>query len=167
MAISGDNPRLTFLSRTGTVIRSWPGRYDHPSYSPDGKKLVVTLPSSATSLFDLAVLNASTGAVVQWIRRNTGLIEEFPSWSPDGRYILYNRCCAPGDWSLRLVTPQGATVRAFGAGYTGAFSPDGSLVLNASKGSVFDVQSGAFVAHLFPQFSLSFPSWSAGSLPPS
>ncbi|MBS1771890.1 MAG: PD40 domain-containing protein [Bacteroidetes bacterium] len=61
-----------------TVIRG----YKHPSYSPDGNKIV------AIKNYDIYIITLASREVVR-LTNTKDIIERLPVWSPDGREIAY------------------------------------------------------------------------------
>jgi Tol biopolymer transport system component len=118
-----------------------------PAYSPDGKKIVferVTGDTRQLMIRDLATGKVSSikGAKGTWATGETGDSPEHPSWSPDGRTIIYALMHRAADGDLfysQLYTADLAagTVAKFPvppdlrAGEP-RYSPDGTLILFAS-----------------------------------
>jgi TolB protein len=160
-AWSRDNQRLAFIRRRADVTntmhwdvfimdadgthkhwaRSTPSGFDimDPSWSPDGKHLVVRVGFGGSSY--LATLELGTGNM-DFVRDNTSAIAagEYPSYSPSGASIVY-----VGDkgGSLLEVYPDGDPYRLVsGAAAVGrpVWSPDGKkIVFNRLVGANMDV----------------------------
>jgi serine/threonine-protein kinase len=68
--------------------------YEHPSVSPDGKQVAVTVSSETGS--DIWLIDLDRGTR---IRFTTGNTSAFPVWAPDGSRVAY-QSTAPGPWNL-------------------------------------------------------------------
>ncbi len=112
-----------------------------PAFSPDGKKLALTLSGSSGNL-DIYTLDLGTQNLVRIT--DDASIDTEPSWSPDGQtlYFTSDRGGAP---QIYASAPQaGARARrvSFGAAYAARprVSPDGKqLALVTQEGGAFRV----------------------------
>jgi Tol biopolymer transport system component len=107
---------------------------DSPDWSPDGRRIVFGLESEDRA--GIAVMSADgTGLRILTPRGFQGQ----PSFSPDGRWIVFERDPAPGDNGVWLMRSDGTDLRRvtrnpFGAGNECGcdtdpnFSPDGRLI---------------------------------------
>jgi TolB protein len=140
-AWSPDSRRLAYVSfdgnrssiriqtlRTGNFIEvsRKPGINGAPSFSPDGRQLVVTLGGVDGNL-DIYVLDINT----RQTRRLTThrAIDTEGSWSPDGRYIYFTSDRSGGPQIYRVRADGGTPERVtFEGGYNARprLSPDGS-----------------------------------------
>lgn len=133
---------------TATNLTQSPLRDDWgPAWSPDGSKIVfnsmfgASLDADSLAQHDIFVMDSDGSNVIR-LTDAPGW-EEFPSWSPDGRWIAY------GDVNARriaLVSPDGqhnrvvATADQFGTELLvgPVWSPDGQwLAFNTSEGATF------------------------------
>jgi TolB protein len=115
----------TLRSGNRFQVSSKPGINGAPSFSPDGRKLVVTLGGVDGNL-DIYVLDINT-------RRTTRLttnrsIDTEGTWSPDGRYIYFTSDRSGGPQIYRVGTNGGTPERVTYEGSYNArprLSPDG------------------------------------------
>jgi Tol biopolymer transport system component len=104
-----------------------------PAISPDGSKLAFARISDRRS--DIYIANAN-GTKVHRLTR-TALPEQNPGWSPDGKWIAFDRTTHPGTFGAR-----------------------GRIVVSHSDGS------GAYVAVTAKSYDPFYPTWRRGvSLP--
>ena len=139
-AWSPDSRRIAYVSfegnrssifvqtlRTGNRIQvsNRPGVNGAPAFSPDGRKLVVTL-SDADGNLDIYTLDIAT----RQTRRITThrAIDTEGSWSPDGRYIYFTSDRSGGPQVYRVSANGGSAERVTFEGSYNArprVSPDG------------------------------------------
>ncbi len=161
-AWSPDSRRLAYVSfendrssvwiqtlRTGNRIQvsNKPGINGAPSFSPDGRQLVLTLGGIDGNL-DIHVLDLST----RQTRRLTThrAIDTEGSWSPDGRYIYFTSDRSGGPQVYRVAAAGGTPERVTFEGSYNArprLSPDGKRLatVHLDRGNyriaVMDVKS--------------------------
>ncbi len=137
--------------RTGELrqVSARTGHNGAPAFSPDGKKLALTLGGSSGN-FDIYVLDLATQNVVR-VTDDSAMDTE-PAWSPDGQtlYFMSDRGGAPQIYASAAT--QGARARrvSFGVAYatTPRVSPDGKqLAIGTQEGgaygiAVLDIASG-------------------------
>ena len=139
-AWSPDSRRLAYVSfegnrssifvqtlRTGNRIRvsSKPGINGAPAFSPDGRKLVVTLGGIDGNL-DIHVLDINSKQSTRLTTHRA--IDTEGSWSPDGRYIYFTSDRSGGPQIYRVSASGGAAERVTFEGSYNArprISPDG------------------------------------------
>jgi len=139
-AWSPDSRRLAYVSfegsrssiyvqqlRTGNRIQlsAEPGINGAPSFSPDGKKLVVTLGGVDGNL-DIYTIDVATREKVRLT--NHRAIDTEGTWSPDGRYIYFTSDRAGGPQIYRVPASGGNAERVTFEGSYNArprLSPDG------------------------------------------
>ena len=140
-AWSPDSRRLAYVSfegnrssifvqtlRTGNRIRvsSKPGINGAPAFSPDGRKLVVTLGGIDGNL-DIHVLDINSRQATRLTTHRA--IDTEGSWSPDGRYIYFTSDRSGGPQIYRIAATGGTPERVTFEGSYNArprLSPDGS-----------------------------------------
>jgi Tol biopolymer transport system component len=116
--------RVTSFTGTSRRIAGLPGWSDVPSWSPDGRELVVTKavqPATGPRTSSLQIVDAYTGDARQ-VPNTEGAFS--PHWSPDGKLIEF--------WnnSLQVVSPDGSGRRTLAGDIPGAiWSPDGTRIM--------------------------------------
>lgn len=105
----------------------------HPSFSPDGKKLVYCTFSARSGQWELVVVDLENVGPKRFIGH--GL---FPSWSPVGDRILFQRARERGTrwfsiWTMDIVNNEGVRpteimASANAAAITPRWSPDGRYI---------------------------------------
>ena len=113
--------------RTGNRVRvsSRAGVNGAPSFSPDGRKLVVTL-SDADGNLDIYTLDINTRQATRITTHRA--IDTEGSWSPDGRYIYFTSDRSGGPQVYRVPANGGTAERVTFEGSYNArprMSPDG------------------------------------------
>jgi len=142
-----------------------PGDGDYASLSPDGTKIAYQVWDGTTGT--IHVINVDTGAdSIPSIDRGTttGLIDDSPTWSPDGSRLLFVRYHGAGGYRLAVIPATGGGVVEIGPSMPSnatrslaQFSPDGAAVMAYFQadqstwmldptGSVPDVQLPATIA---------------------
>ncbi len=139
-AWSPDSRRIAYVSfennvssifiqtlRTGNRVRvsSRVGINGSPSFSPDGRKLVLTL-GGADGNLDIHVMDISSREVTRLTTNRS--IDTEGSWSPDGRYIYFTSDRSGGPQVYRVAATGGTPERVTFEGSYNArprLSPDG------------------------------------------
>jgi hypothetical protein len=96
------------------------------SWAPDSRHFVVGLLATTPTI---AVYDAHSSLPQRTIAQGND-----PTWSPDGRWIAYER-----QGTLRVVSPDGADDRALAAGGRPAWAPDSRRLALPRGGSIFVV----------------------------
>jgi TolB protein len=115
---------------TGEVqqVTNFPGLNSAPRFSPDGRKLVLTLSKDGNP--EIYIANLRTGELDRMT--NHFAIDTEASWSPDGRSILFTSSRG-GKPQLYLMNVADRSVKrvTFDGDYNsnGAFTPDGSEIV--------------------------------------
>lgn len=129
---------LFLLDARGEVTRITEGdRLDHPSVSPDGRRVVAVQEGQGTNR--LVMVDLAGGG----IEPLTGFVEQelwsYPRWSPDGRWIAASRWRAGAFFDVVIITPDGRLLWEVtedrGIDNAPAWSPDGRWLLWSSDGS--------------------------------
>ncbi len=119
------------------MVSGDPGINGAPSFSPDGRKLVVTLGGIDGNL-DIYVLDLSSRQKKRLTTHRS--IDTAGSWSPDGRYIYFTSDRAGGPQIYRIRASGGTPERVTFEGSYNArprLSPDGDklAVLTLDRGN--------------------------------
>jgi TolB protein len=155
-AWSPDSRRLAYVSfegnastiyvqtlRTGNRINisSRPGINGSPAFSPDGRKLVITL-GGANGNLDINILELATREVTR-LTRNIAIDTE-GTWSPDGKTIFFTSDRSGGPQIYKVNAAGGTPERVtFEGGYNARprLSPDGSklALVHLDRGSNYRI----------------------------
>jgi Tol biopolymer transport system component len=113
-----------------------------PVWSPDGTRLVFALVDNGPILYERAIDGAQEGRVV--FRGNRGEPLGPSSWSPDGRFLLFNRShqtTGADIWALTLSDGTAAPlIQSASAERDAQFSPDGRwIAYSVSEGGRHEV----------------------------
>ena len=146
-----DNVSSIFVQtlRTGNRVKvsSRPGINGAPAFSPDGRKLVLTL-GGADGNLDIHVLDLSDRQLTRLTTNRS--IDTEGSWSPDGRFIYFTSDRSGGPQVYRVPVAGGSPERVTFEGSYNArprLSPDGSklAMVHLDRGNyriaVMDVES--------------------------
>ena len=82
------------------------GNYEFPSWSPDGKRLV--LRSATSSSKGLSILDIESGILTP-LTPDSGT-DNLPAWSPKGDVITFTSR-RDGDWELYTIRPDGTGLK--------------------------------------------------------
>jgi Tol biopolymer transport system component len=139
----GHRPAIYTMRADGTHLRRLTNDRNasnrSPAFSPDGKRIVFVSNRDATD---------GPGNVEIWVMDTKGkhavdlthsaYIDDHPSWSPDGRWILFERSGAWVDPApLFVMRPDGSDQHQVGtlAGRMPTWSPDGKRIAYVRYGS--------------------------------
>jgi len=127
------------ISRKTTVKGS---RYLYPALSPDGRKLaVVELPENSGGNGALVILDTDSGKELRRLdfHRNPPETPAYPSWSPDGRKLVFSLRSSEGrcisEWRVAGDDVVNLTEEAFYTVKTPVYSADGRNVFYSSNES--------------------------------
>jgi len=144
----GVQGRLTWFDRQGKVVgtSSEAGMYRTVTISPDGKRIAVELADPQTQNRDIWLIEIASGKTTRFTS-DPGW-EAFPTWSPDGRRILFtsNRSGTFDLYQKDLNGPGSEELfykSSDGKGLT-SWSPDGRFLLYYSLGQPTHVKLLAF-----------------------
>ncbi|MEL7185712.1 MAG: Tol-Pal system beta propeller repeat protein TolB, partial [Pseudomonadota bacterium] len=140
--VSFENNRSSIVVqnlRTGNrrVVANEPGINGAPSFSPDGRKLVITLGGAEGNL-DIYTLDLRNR--MKWRLTNHRAIDTEGSWSPDGQHIYFTSDRSGGPQVYRIDAEGGTPERVTFEGSYNArprLSPDGKklAVLHNDRGN--------------------------------
>jgi len=137
--------QVTIFDRQGQVVQKVgePGMYGQPSFSPDGRRLLVMQADLQTGQTDLWTIDLASGKRTRLT--NDTLPKNGPLWSPDGKYIYYVSL-RNGDWPIFRRPSDGSAGEELVYRYTpGAglnltdISPDGRFMVCDSGGVILVV----------------------------
>jgi hypothetical protein len=164
--MNADGTGVTALTASGQPVPGYPTYYllqvDGPNWSRDSTKVVLTayLITPLGRAYNLWILNLSSGEWRQLtptdlatISFGAGYPDSYPSWSPDGAKIVFDRL------EPDLIPPGGSlhhiyTINADGSGmsprltsaadqdYFATWSPDGSKILFFHTPRILNTQFG-------------------------
>jgi serine/threonine-protein kinase len=129
--------QLMLVTRAGLVtpLASEPRAFDNPRFSPDGRRIAVTIRGSDGPGRDVWVFDVAQRS---WSRLTTDGLSDLPIWTPDGRRLVYasnaDLWWIAADGSER---PESLYV-ANGGRIAGSVTPDGRRVVFQEYGSGID-----------------------------
>ncbi len=136
---------LTYRDAQGRLSTLLPDTlaYEHPRFSPDARRLVVTIVDSATSRHTLRVLDRSNGFFSPLAGQDPSSGRDRAEWSPDGRSILFRSITdSLRSAMLRPADGSGAdTVLLPGrrAVYEVMLAPDGKTLLGRVQNDAVEI----------------------------
>jgi hypothetical protein len=95
--------------------------WTRPRWSPDGTRIAIARWRTG-ALYDVVILDAATGSVVREVTSDRA-VDSSPSWSPDGRYVVFSSDRS-GISNLYAYDTSAGTLRRVTNVLTGAFEPD-------------------------------------------
>jgi Tol biopolymer transport system component len=126
--------QLTWFDRSGKKLGTLGpmGDYSTPRFSPDGKRLAVTIPDPESGNRDIWILELASGSLTRFTTNPAN--DWIPAWSPDSKYLAFAsdrtprssiyRKAADGSGEEALLVTAGDTMDAF----TEDWSHDGRLL---------------------------------------
>jgi Tol biopolymer transport system component len=144
-----------------------------PRWSPDGSTIVYQVDGRSQKIGNLFALDAASGRVTQLTdleQISAGLWYMSPSYSPDGRSILFTSPTGNGDrqtWHLWSIPAAGGepTLVLRDAGF-GEYSPDGSTIAytrvsgDGEFGGLFIANADGSNRRKLDEGTFYFPRWS-------
>jgi Tol biopolymer transport system component len=120
--------------------------YEHPRFSSDGRRLVVTIVDSATSRRTLHVLDRSNGFFSPLAGQDPSSGRDRAEWTPDGRSILFRSITdSLRSAMLRPADGSGADtmlLRGRRAVYEVVLAPDEKTLLGRVQNDAVDLAQG-------------------------
>jgi serine/threonine-protein kinase len=136
--------RLMLVSRSGdaTPLISEPKAFANPRFSPDGRRVAFDVADMTTSGRDVWVFDVAQRV---WSRLTTNGTSDRPTWTPDGRRVVYSSnddlWWIPADGS----GPPDSLLVANGNRFAASVTPDGrTLVFQESNGSQNGIRTMRF-----------------------
>jgi Tol biopolymer transport system component len=134
--------QITIFNRSGEVVQKVgePALYSGPSFSPDGKRLLVSKNDQQKGQNDLWTIDLATGKETRLT--NDTFPKVNPLWSPDGKYIYY-ASFRNGDFPVHRRASDGTGDEELVYTYeSGAFVGLSDI---SSDGKYLVVDSGGFI----------------------
>ena len=131
MAYTGDQPKVFIMNlETGKreLVGDFPNMTFAPRFSPDGQRVVMSLgtPDGESSLYEMDLRTRQSRRLTQ-----SGAIDTGPSYSPDGRQIVFESD-REGSQQLYVMNSDGSAVRRLsgteGRYSTPVWSPRGDYI---------------------------------------
>lgn len=152
------------VNSDGTGERKLLGFALSPAWSPDGRRLLYrdfAGPAEAGMASGELELARPDGSHIGTIHAGVTWdgTRQVPAWSPNGRWIAYERQMWSGEHRLLVVRPDGTGRRRLSSGSSPAWSPDGKLLAYERKVGVFVVPFAGGTPRRLSS-SGSCPTWS-------
>jgi TolB protein len=129
----------TYPTGSAKRLSSWPYPLDeqHPRWSPNGSEIAFNAYTKTnTYAVDIFRIPAGGGNPVN-LTNTPNVIDNCPSWSPDGRYIVYGTGALQGNIDLYMIPRGGGTRTRLtddpDNDYAPAWSPDGKKIAFTSE----------------------------------
>jgi len=123
--------RLVLATPTGkTTVAADAGSFSYPRFSPDGKRVALTVAAGTSS--DIWLVDMATGGLVRVT--SGGTVNERPEWSPDGERVLFRtvRGARSAIW-WQPADGSGPAVPAIASDsadyFEGVVTPDGRAIV--------------------------------------
>ena len=139
----------------------------HPSWSPDGSRIVFQCYRSGGSGFNVCLINADGSGyteITNWEQEGAGA--QRPVWSPDGSQIAVSRETDGPTW-IWLMNADGSNQRQLVEGRDPSWSPDGARIaferqVNGGSPQLFTVELDGSNLQQLTEFQdfIMYPTWS-------
>jgi Tol biopolymer transport system component len=142
--------QLTYRDPQGRLTPALPDTlaFEHPRFSPDARRLVVTVSDSATRRGTLSLLDRSDGFFAPLAGQEQRAGRDRAEWTPDGRSILFRSITdSLRSAVLRSADGSGTDTLLLRAGrlvYEVVMAPDGKTVLGRVQSEAVDRAQGVF-----------------------
>ena len=157
---------------TGAHRLTTTGSGFYPDWSPDSTKIAysttVADPNTGSDRFDISILNAD-GTGAHTLTSDLAGNSVWPSWSPDGRTILFayhedESVCSDCILTLAFISPDGSHVRHLDTGTCcpsePVWSPDGKQIAFQNQQTIRVIKaSGGSSQHVAFDGENHNPSW--------
>lgn len=139
--------------------------HSYPAWSPDGT--TIALSWGAAGQLRLATVPVTGGALIPITQSAASDVE--PSWSPNGKFIVFARTTSPAQSDLRIVEVATRQITPLFIGENSrrpAWSPNGDLVafsgrMNGGQADIYlaDVDNGGLTRVTTNQVTDRHPTW--------
>jgi Tol biopolymer transport system component len=122
---SHSTDQLTWFDLAGTNLGTLgpKGHFTMPRFSPDGKRLALTIPDPESGNRDVWILELASGSLTRFTTNPAN--DWMPTWSPDGKYIAFASDRTPRSSIYRkAIDGSDAEELLLPAGDTGGVFPD-------------------------------------------
>lgn len=128
----------------------------HPSWSPDGTRLVAScyIPGISATL---CIMNRD-GSGIHYIATDSNFSTADPTWSPDGTQIVFYRF-ANNESTISLINPDGSGLRNLTTGWQPSWSPDSQQIIFTTQTGLFLINNDGSSLRRLTSGSHYSPAW--------